>query len=44
MADIDSVDVSNESVIADKEVHDPEIKLCFVILYYILLSNILNTR
>jgi len=26
MADIDSVDVSNESVIADNEVHDPEIK------------------
>jgi len=26
MADIDSVDISNESVIADNEVHDPEIK------------------
>jgi len=37
MADIDSVDVSNESVIADNEVHDPEIKLCFVLLHYILL-------
>lgn len=40
MADIDSVDVSNESVIADNEVHDPEIKLfCYIPLYYFVLID-----